>query len=174
MQFFFALLPRREDVEEICNSSSCKKRWYPLLCDLHANFFLLAGHGGDGGKEESFVEATGGGWFGEFMESVLPVAVPQWRLRLTAAILDQKAGHATLGSFCCSRFIFLLRRIFMLLSAASYAPALPSGRVPSGSSCGRNWRWFTVGEFGSDCVFATFLRVICAEVLGRVVIFYFM
>jgi hypothetical protein len=173
MWSFLDLLLRWEDDEELCRSSSCNKRCYLLHCDLQVSCFLLAGLGGEGEKVESLVAAGGGRWRGEFLESVLPVAVPQrWHL-LAAAILGQEAGLAILGSNCCLRFIFLHRRIFLHLGASSHTHALPSGRVPGGSRSGRGWRWFIVGELGSDRVFCDLFMVFCAKVLDFGVIFPF-
>jgi hypothetical protein len=136
-------------------------------------FFLLAGLGGEGEGGAGFKAVGDRPWRVELLESALLVAVPK-RRRMAVAILGQRTGPATLSSWSCSSFFFLLRRIFLCPQATSQAHAPPSGSVPGGSRSGRAWRQLVVNVMlGPDRVFVIYFRVFYVNFLDHVVLFIF-
>jgi hypothetical protein len=173
MWCFFILFLRWEEEDELHRSSSFFKRFYSPPYALQFCSLLLAGLGGEGEVGSRFVQACGGGWIGELLESVLPGAISQRRLLSAAAISGQKADLASLGSSSCTSLLFHLRKISSHPGVASPARALPSGRVPGESRSGRRWSCFVVGELGSDRFSSDFIRVCSAKFMDYAVIFFF-
>lgn len=108
IQSSFHVLPGRKDGNKLCNLSSCKMRCRTFHCGTDALvFFLLSGLGGEGEGGAGFKAVGDRPWREELLESALLVAVPK-RRRMAVAILGQRTGPATLGSWSCSSFFFLL------------------------------------------------------------------
>lgn len=167
MWCFFILFLRWEEEDELCRSSSFFKRFYSPLYALQFCSLLLARLGGEGKVGSRFVQACGGGWIGELLESVLPRAISQRRLLSTAAISDQRADLVSLGSSSYTSLLFHMWKISSHPGVASPARALPSGRVPDESrSC------FVVGELGSNRFSSNFIRVFSTKFMDYAVIFF--
>jgi hypothetical protein len=154
------VLPWRKTVEIVLEADPLNKCYHLLHGSLAAVPFLLAGRGGEEEKGDGLQTTASRRWTGEFLESALPAAVSQRRLRLDVATFGQKAGPAALDSGCYSSMFFLLQRIIYSLDADLQALAQPSGFVPGVSRSVGVGRLFIVGVLqGLDCFLAIFFRV---------------
>jgi hypothetical protein len=99
----------------------------------------------------------------------LPVASSKRWLHVATAIYGQEGGLPALDADSCSSYLFLCVRIYLYLSLCfgmTLMPlAQPSGLVPGWCRGVAALKQFVVGmKLGLDCVFAIFIRVLCARI----------